>query len=99
MKPTITFYHLFFALLLLSSIGIMVLYVPPDHIGIIALLIVLISFTSFYVTALLTNNKYTRILVACFIGVFLAMNAAIGFNLLNTALLLSFIIGLKLVLR
>lgn len=99
MKPTLTFYHFFFALLLISSIGVMILYVPPDNVAIISLLITLISFTSFYVTALVTNNRHTRILVAGFVGMQLFMNAAIGFNLLNTALLLSFIIGLKLVLR
>lgn len=99
LKHTVTFYHLFFALLLFGSIATMVLFVSPAHIGLIVLLIGLVSFTAFYIAALVTSNKKTRILVAVFFAAFLGINAAIGFNILNTALLVCFIIGLKLLLR
>lgn len=99
MRTTLTFYHLFFALLLISSIVIMILYVPPEHVGIIILLISLLSFTAFYITALITQNRNTRVLIGAFIALFLGMNAAIGFSLINTVLLVSFIIGLKFILK
>ncbi|MBI1863075.1 hypothetical protein HYS00_03075 [Candidatus Microgenomates bacterium] len=99
MKHSITFYHLFFAALLLTSIVILIVLIPPTTIWLVALLIFLISLTSFYITALITPNKNTRILVALFSAAFLGMNAAIGFNVINTALLVSFIIGLKLLLK
>lgn len=99
MKHSVTFYHLFFAILLLGSIATMIILVPPDHAGLIALMVGLISFTSFYITALFTENRNTRVLVAIFFAVFFGINSVLGLNLLNTTLLLSFIIGLKLLLK
>lgn len=99
MKHAITFYHLFFALMLVGSIITIVVLVPPESSWLVMLLIGLISFASFYVTAMFTENRNTRVLVGLLIAAFLGMNAAIGFSILNTALLLSFIIGLKLLLK
>lgn len=85
--------------MLLASIVTMVVMVPPENTFTVVLLIGLISFTAFYITALLTTNRNTRVLVGLFFVAFLGMNAATGLSLLNTVLLVSFIIGLKLLLK
>ncbi|MCX7996732.1 MAG: hypothetical protein N2691_03150 [Patescibacteria group bacterium] len=74
----------------LSLAGIF-LVIPPVS-GIIAVTIALSAVFVFSGTALILPLQ-KALLLALFILIFLGMNAFIGFDLLNTAILLCFIIG------
>lgn len=92
LKPIVTL------LLLGATFGIL-FYIPPSNIFIILGYVILIAACAFIVSAHFTKNKSTHILASLFIAAFLLSNLIAGFNLLNTLLLLSFIIGVRLLFR
>ena len=92
LKPYIT------TLLLAASAGVL-LYIPPMNIFIVAGYIVLLSVCVWVISQLFAKNKATHILAPLFVALFLLSNFIAGFNLLNTLLLLSFIIGVRLLFR
>lgn len=86
------------ALVILSLTGSsIILFVPPQNYVIIAALSIITAlfiaiFSSYFV------GRKVQILIGIYIGIFMFSNFLTGFNLLNTILLTSFIMGLSLLL-
>lgn len=99
MRHTITFYHIFGAAMLVGSLVVLTVLVPPTSTWLIVLFISLVAVTASYIAALITLNRNTRILAGVFFAMLLGMSAAVGFNVLNTIILVCFIIVLKLLLK
>lgn len=83
---------------LILLIGGYLVYIPPTSLFIVVPLILLICIVLFLITGLFAKKKF-QILVTLFCGVFLLMNTLIGFDLINTILLLSFIIAIGFLLK
>ena len=84
--------------LLIGAVIAYVWFVPPLSLFTILPFIVLISSTVFLIAGIVTTHKL-QILITVFCGVFLLMNAIIGFDLINTILLVSFIIAIGFLLK
>jgi hypothetical protein len=80
---------------LLVAIVILIFITSPESISMVGTLIFLVSLLAYVVASLFLPVK-KAILAPLFLGVFLTLNLIIGFDLLNTILLLCFIIGLSL---
>ncbi len=82
-----------------GSAAAVLFYIPPSSIFIVVGYIVLLGICAYMIASLLTKNKLSQILAVFGISAFLVSNLIAGFNLLNTLLLLSFIIGVRLLFR
>lgn len=60
----------------------------------IGFMIILASLIGMRAVAVFTGDRTVQILAAVFTAIFLSLQATIGFNVLNTILLASFIIGI-----
>lgn len=94
LKHTITDLRPLFMTICLGVLGIIVLFIPPNNplfififIGVSTLLVTLLSFS--------VKNRRVAFVAAIFTLVGLSMWYGIGFDLINTLLLLSFIIALS----
>ncbi len=87
------------ATILAAAVAGVLFLVKPSSLIIIFAFVVLIGIFTYTVMLLLTKNKVDRILVPVAVVLFLASNIVGGFNLINTVLLLSFIIGVKLLFK
>lgn len=76
------------------TLAIIFWFVPPSHPIIITIVIVLVSALAAGVTSLFGHRNIT-VIVGVFTILFLSMTALVGFDLINTFLLLSFIIALS----
>ncbi|MBI2051891.1 hypothetical protein HYT33_03975 [Candidatus Roizmanbacteria bacterium] len=74
-------------------------YVPPFHPAVVVLFILSFSFLLSTTLSMFTSNKKTRYLAFALSFLFLLTNAFVGFNVLNIILLVSFIIGVRLLLK
>lgn len=81
----------FFTLVLV--IGLCILLLPPASLVIIGILIVLVTAASLSLCSIFLHLRRS-LLIAGGVAVFLVINVFIGFDILNTILLVSFIIGL-----
>ena len=81
----------------MAAIFSLVFFIAPSNIVYIISLILLITALSYTATFFL--GKKTQILIAIFIFAFLSISYYIGFDLINTLLLASFIIGLSQLFR
>jgi hypothetical protein len=81
----------FFTLLLVITACIFLL--PPTSLMIVGLLILLVTIEVYILCVIFFPIKRS-LLIAAGVAVFLVMNVFIGFEILNTILLVSFIIGL-----
>lgn len=81
------------AIILISALTSMVLFIPPMNILIIGSMILLAAVTV-YVCARIAIQKTHALLAAIGTGTLLTVSYIAGFNFLNTILLLSFIIGI-----
>jgi hypothetical protein len=84
--------------LILSVVICMVIFVAPASPLYICIFIVLITMAVKLSLSQLKTKGTTQWLATIFIFVFLSMNALIGFEIVNTLLLASFIIGLRILL-
>lgn len=87
------------ATVLAAAVAGMLFLVKPSSLIIVFGFIALIGIFIYTVMLLLTKNKVDRILVPIAVVLFFTSNVIGGFNLINTILLLSFIIGVKLLFR
>lgn len=87
------------ATILAGAVAGVLFLVKPSSLTIVFAFVVLIGIFIYTVMLLLTKNKVDRILVPVAIVLFLSSNIIGGFNVINTILLLSFIIGVKLLFR
>ena len=88
--------------IILSTAAIyIVFFTKPDSIYIVILLILIVTFLVYTVLTVFSKfvNTSIRYLVTLFIGMFLLINYLAGFQLINTILLISFIIGLSLLTK
>ncbi len=89
---------------IVSGIGLsvgtiyMLFFVEPTSVYIVVLFIVLITLITFIVSSLFIARKY-QYLVTTFIFSLLTMNYLAGFQILNTILLISIIIGLAILVK
>ena len=86
------------AIILISVLTSMILFVPPVNILIIGLMILLTAVTV-YVCCRIAVQKTYALLAATGTGTLLTVSYLAGFNFLNTILLLSFIIGIGILLK
>ncbi len=86
-------WRLIFFFVEISLISILIFFFPPANILFIVSLIILITALSYTITFFL--GKTAQILIAIFVFLFLSISYYIGFDLINTLLLASFIIGLS----
>jgi|GEM_PF-1977618 len=84
LKPMLLFF------LILGS-TVMVWFVPPAHISVIILFIFMVTMIS-YLASTYVFSKKRQIMITSFVLLSLILSAILGFELLNTLLLLSFII-------
>jgi hypothetical protein len=80
---------------LVMTIVLMVLLTSPDNPLLVGAIIILASAIAYILASLFLPLK-KAILPPLFVAVLLVLNYIIGFDLLNTILLLCFIIGLSL---
>ncbi|OGK18011.1 hypothetical protein A3G67_04480 [Candidatus Roizmanbacteria bacterium RIFCSPLOWO2_12_FULL_40_12] len=92
LKPFIT------ALLVGGTISYIV-FLPPSNIFFVLGLIILSTATTFQISTHFSKKLNNQILIPLFLLFFLSANLFAGFNVLNTILLISFIIGVRLLFR
>ncbi len=88
--------------IILSAAAIyIVFFTKPDSVYIVILLILIVTFLAYTVLTVFSKfvSATSRYLVTLFIGMFLLINYLAGFQLINTILLISFIIGLSLLTK
>ncbi len=88
----------FYGTILFVALAGIILFVPPTHSIIVAMAITILSILT-YILALFLFEKRFALLSAMFTASFLAMNYIAGFNLINIILLVSFIIGVAILIR
>jgi len=72
-------------------IGFIVWFIPPKHVGIVLMVITGISVVT-YIASSYFFSKKRQVMITSFIALTLCMSYLLGFHVLNTLLLLSFII-------
>ncbi len=80
------------------SAGLYVYFVPPSAWYTVAGFICLAALCIYIIVGAWTRRRFA-VLAAIGAALFLAMNAVIGFEILNTILLASFIIGTAIVIK
>jgi|GEM_PF-6861448 len=75
-----------------------VIYTTPQSPAVVIAFVLLVSLGIIQLASILFNRKYSR-LIGLFSALFLLLNAFVGFNALNTLLLLSFFVGLEIMLK
>ena len=83
--------------LFLCLLGL-VFFVPPINVYIIALFILFIT-VSVFVTTTLFLSRIDSLIISIFILLFCVINSAVGFNLINSILLLSFVLGVRFLIQ
>ncbi|MBI4974140.1 hypothetical protein HZC27_06040 [Candidatus Roizmanbacteria bacterium] len=81
----------------LTLIGL-IIFIPPTNIYIISLFIFFMTFTLFTLISLFLS-RMDSLFAALFILLFFAVNSAVGFNLINMILLLSFVLGVRFLIQ
>ncbi len=84
--------------LLLAGLSGIILFVPPVNIMIISVMIGLAAGFCFSVSRFFLSRIHS-LLIALTMGILLIVSYLTGFNFLNTILLLSFIIGVGILLK
>lgn len=87
-----------FSILLIGLIA-MLLWVPPSNVIFVGAFILLVSLLCLYAVSFFSSDKRDYVLAALFGATFLTINWIAGFDVLNTILLICFIIGLKILLK
>lgn len=85
-------------LVLLLILAAMVWFVPPQHISIVAVFIGIATFFIFLLSGF-TRSRRIRFIAPLFTFLFLSLNYFVGFELMNTILLISFIIAVSLLFK
>lgn len=85
-------------IVLLCATAAIVMYVRPTHVLIIAGFACMLSFLIYLICTYFLSRKNSAV-AAVFVLLFLVSTYLSGFNVLNTILLLCFIIGIKVLLR
>jgi len=86
-------------LLLTALSGYITLYIPPDeNILLILALVSILTTASFLLVSVIVKMPYP-ILISVFIFLFLTINYLVGFQVINTLLLISGIIGLLFLVK
>lgn len=78
----------------LIAVGLYTYFIPPDSYVYIGILIFLLAVLGMKAVAVFSGDRTAQYLSAVFIVIFLSLQSTIGFNVLNTILLASFIIGI-----
>lgn len=91
-------FNLISIVLLSICIGSILFFIPPQHIVAIIILIISVTAWGYFVSCYFVQKKY-RYIIAFSIFLFLCINYIVGFDLINTVLLASFIIGLTLIIK
>jgi len=81
-------------LFLITVTALMVRFVPPSNVFVVFLFIALVSTAVFTMTGY-TGSKRIQAMATAFIFLQLSINYAIGFDVINTILLISFIIAVS----
>lgn len=86
------------SILLLAGLSGIILFIPPMNIMIIGVMIIFAASLCFSVSRFFLSRIYS-FLIALAVGILLIVSYLTGFNILNTILLLSFIIGVGVLLK
>jgi hypothetical protein len=91
------FIRLMLTLLSMIGIALWITFLTPSHILFVFPFIILCSYFVYMTTGFI--NRRLQIYSTLFVFFLLIINYIVGFDLLNTVLLLSFIIGLSLLFK
>lgn len=89
---------LIFILLIVCCIGLFILFIPPENLGIVLGFIVLVGFFLYGLSRIWLRKRYA-ILLSLFGVAFLFIKAAGVFDTINAILLVSLFVGLTILLQ
>ncbi|PIV09686.1 hypothetical protein COS31_05665 [Candidatus Roizmanbacteria bacterium CG02_land_8_20_14_3_00_36_15] len=84
--------------ILIVLLALIIFYIPPENSNIVILFIFLFSFLIYLSLSVLFNKKI-GLISAFFVGLFLSVNYLVGFEIINTILLISLFFALKILMK
>jgi len=98
MQPKLLIKPLVFALVLLIAIAGIIFFFPPKYPLLVYIVILLIGLATYLLLGSFLRRK-RALIIFIIVLLFLSVNYLVGFNLLNTGLLVCLLIALNLLLK